>query len=363
MIDDNRYRPDQILLSYFVKYTRLEYLSNSLLLLFNKYNFIDIYIDIFSLLKKLYNTDIYTNKALGITSCIMNLAAHLRGFYRSRYNKHSRIFIIYSDEEYDYQRQFYPLYGKNEYKNTINYAKNNKLILSQLELVKILCGYIYDIYFISKHNIFTLVAYDLIMKNIKDNTLSILISESKYPFIVTSLIQNHSVFNIRPLKIKGEDQSQLIDPESIYRTYYSKINQNDTDLIYKLNSINPALLSVIWSLNGCNNINVSALTNIKRTVNMIYDGINNLKIINNYNPDPIMIYNGLTNVHNVIDLDSFILRFKAIDLLYQYHIYINSPEILDNTWFINLQDPNTVRDINNKYFKDNPLDLENLYSY
>ena len=35
-------------------------------------------------------------------------------------------------------------------------------------------------------------------------------------------------------------------------------------------------------------------------------------------------------------------------------------ESKDISWLINLNDPDTVKDINNKYFIDNPLDLNAL---
>ena len=53
-------------------------------------------------------------------------------------------------------------------------------------------------------------------------------------------------------------------------------------------------------------------------------------------------------------------RFNTVDLIVQSKIYDSTIEANDMQWYINLKDPKTVKDINNKYFADNPLDLNNL---
>ena len=67
-----------------------------------------------------------------------------------------------------------------------------------------------------------------------------------------------------------------------------------------------------------------------------------------------------TDLRSIINSLEFINRFKGLDLIYQHLIYINTAESMDNSWYINLEDVNTFQNINNKYFIDNPLDLNNL---
>ena len=65
-------------------------------------------------------------------------------------------------------------------------------------------------------------------------------------------------------------------------------------------------------------------------------------------------------ISNKIDAYNFKYRFNAVDLVFQHRLYTMMAESKDISWLINLNDPDTVKDINNKYFIDNPLDLNAL---
>ena len=80
---------------------------------------------------------------------------------------------------------------------------------------------------------------------------------------------------------------------------------------------------------------------------------------NDYNTDINFVYNQL-ELFSIIDQDNFRLRFNAVDLVFQYRLYCNMSESKDISWLIDLRDPDTVKGINNKYFTDNPLDLNAL---
>ena len=50
-------------------------------------------------------------------------------------------------------------------------------------------------------------------------------------------------------------------------------------------------------------------------------------------------------------------NFKSLDLLYNYNIYGNNAKTILNKYLINLNDPEALKEINNIYFSNNPLDL------
>ena len=84
------------------------------------------------------------------------------------------------------------------------------------------------------------------------------------------------------------------------------------------------------------------------------------KILNDYNTDINYVYDQL-ELFSKIDPDNFRCRFNAVDLIYQNRLYnMNMAESKDISWCIDLRDPDTVRNINNKYFANNPLDLNAL---
>ena len=81
----------------------------------------NIYIDLYDMLKKLYSIDIYANKQFTIVSSVINLAAHMREFYWTRYHVNSRIYLIYATEESNNHRQFYPGFSDFKLKEMMNY--------------------------------------------------------------------------------------------------------------------------------------------------------------------------------------------------------------------------------------------------
>ena len=123
--------------------------------------------------------------------------------------------------------------------------------------------------------------------------------------------------------------------------------------------INPKLLSLIMTLNGLPSKKLLTMVNITTAVGRIYKAITENKIINDYNSDINYVYNQL-ELFSKIDQDNFRLRFNAVDLVFQHRLYYHMAECKDISWLIDLQDPDTVKNINNKYFADNPLDLNAL---
>ena len=162
--NDIKVNLESLLLSYYIKYDKLLELNNEAFANVQS-DRIDIYIDIYDMLKPIYTRDVYANKSFVIVSSIINLAAHLRAYYWTRHRMTSRIFLVYGDCSSISHKQFLPMFGDDEFRGTLNYAKNEEFIKSQLELVKILAAYIYDVYYIPRKCNFSIFTYDNILRN------------------------------------------------------------------------------------------------------------------------------------------------------------------------------------------------------
>ena len=356
MNQDYKANIESILLGYYIKYIKLEELvSNTLINTpYGESNDVDVYIDLYDMLNKLYATDIYATKQFTIVSSVINLAAHMREFFWSRYHVNSRIFLVYATEESNNHRQFYLNFGESKVKQTRDYEKINSVIESQLEMVKILCAYIYGVYFVKKTTDFSMFTYDNIIKSNR-KVPAIILSKSKYAYQIPAMCDNAFIY--RPKKYNGEDTSFAITHNNVLFQYCNKLN--NAKVFEQLKVINPKLLSLIMTLNGLPSKKLLTMLNITTTVGRIYKTINENKIINDYNSDMNFVYNQL-ELFSKIDPDSFKYRFNAVDLIFQYRLYDNMAESKDISWLIDLNDPDTVRNINNKYFADNPLDLNAL---
>ena len=352
---DYRANIESILLGYYIKYIKLEEITANTLAVskYGEMNEVDIYIDLYDMLKKLYTTDIYATKQFTIVSSVINLAAHMREFYWSRYNVNTRIFLVYGDETSINHKQFYLAFGGSKICDTRDYEKVNSIVESQLDMIKLLCAYIYGVYFVRKSTDFSMFVYDNILKN--PNMPAIVISKSRYAYQIPAMCENAFLF--RPKKYNGEDVSFGVTHDSVLFQFCNKLNNNKT--LEQLRVINPKLLSLIISLNGLPSKKLLTMVNITTAIGRVYKAITENKIINGYNTDINFVYNQL-ELFSIIDQDNFRLRFNAVDLVFQYRLYCNMSESKDISWLIDLRDPDTVKGINNKYFTDNPLDLNAL---
>lgn len=358
-MDDGKINLESLLLSYYIKYNRLDGMvftsgvTNPNIPDVN-HKMIDVYIDIYDYLKPIYTKEIYANKKFLIVSSLINLAAHIRSYFSRKHGLYTRIFLVYGESLTDQHKVFWPSFGDDDFRQTLNYEKNNSFIKSQLQLLQIICAYIPEVYYVNRQSNFSMFVFDNVMKNI--NNISIIITKSKYAYQIPALLSNVKLF--RPKKYQGEDTSYVISKPYVYGNLYRNINSDDT--LKMLLQISPNLCSVMMSLTGLSSYKVRNLLNVKTAIKMLYNAICNSKIINDYNSDIDYLYNALDGLNEKIDPTSFKSRFNAIDLVYQHRIYNSTIEARDITWLIDLNDPETIRSINNKYFIDNPLDLNSL---
>jgi len=353
-INDIRQNLESILFGYYIKYTKLQELVGAAFANSAPSNSIDIYVDIFDMLKPIYGKDIYADKQYVIVSAVINLAAHLRGYFRRYHHMYTRIFLVYADNSTNNHKQFYNGFSTDDFKSTINYARNNELILSQLERVKRLVAYMEDIYLVNKKSMFPLFVYDNILKN--PNVPAIIITKNTYAYQIPALVPNTAVF--RPRKHIGEDTSFPVFGGNILYQYYSNISSAKT--LEYINAINPQHLSLLMSLTGNKQFNLNSAISSTVAIRILNEAILNGKILNSHTADTDYVYTVLPELSKYIDATNFKFRYNACDIIYQHLLYTQMPEAIDYTWMVNFNDPQTVQDINNRYFADNPLDLNSL---
>ena len=352
---------ENILLGYYIRFDKLQYL-NSLINANENDVTVDVYIDLFNMLKQLYTTDIVSDKKLSITTSILNLVAHIRGYYKNRHHVYARIFLVYGDETTDAHINYWPVFGTlNEYRNTLNFDTIHSLIETQLELVKIVCAYIPNVYYIRKQCTFAVFAYNNILRETYDkDIISIILTRSKYAYQIPAVLPiNKRVYIFRPSKSENQDVSICIDHNNVLQAYFNKLTPGSESDMY-IKQINPNLLSILMPLNGCSDKNVDMAVNITKSSASLYSAIKDRTILNNYQTDIRYVYKALYGIHRYITQDLFESRFYAIDVVFQNGLYSQSIESKDFMWNINLNDPNTIKNINNTYFADNPIDLQNL---
>ena len=333
------------LYSYYIKYDVLGELSLGL------ENDINIYVDIYRMLQVYrFNYNEIPKRDFIIPSFIINLAGHYRNFYR-KMGINCKIYLVYADGSNSNHKLFIPSFNSHKYELKLNYDNNKKYINEQLELVKILAAYINDVYFIRRTSEFSVVVNDII--NMYNSPVNIVLTRSKYAYQLSAMNKNTYMFIPKML---SESIYSISKSNALIRYYQNTKSKTAS----KMTNISSELMSIFFTLNGCADKNVHAIINIDRVSRVILEAIEKNLILNGYNADFNSVYNALPNIHKNIDPITFEYRFKALDLYYQTMIYKSSIESKDMSWNINLNDPNTIRQINNKYFIKYPIILENL---
>ena len=107
------------------------------------------------------------------------------------------------------------------------------------------------------------------------------------------------------------------------------------------------------TLSGCKDRGVESLITIpgadKKIKSLILQGI----IPNAYNP----LFAVNQEIFDIFEMNSSLLfnRYRGLDIIYQSNILGSFSNTMLNT--VDLYDPRTMQDINNKYFIKYPLDL------
>lgn len=353
-IDDVRQNLESILYGYYIKYTKMKELVDQAFLNTPQSDCIDIYVDVFDMLKPIYAKDVYSNKQYIIVSSVINLAAHLRHYFRKFHNMYARIYLVYADDSANNHRQFVNEFTVNDYSDTFNYERNNELILSQLELVRILAAYINDVYFVKKNTMFPMFVYDNICKN--KNVPAVILTKNTYTYQIPALIPNTAVF--RPRKYNSEDTSYAVFGPNVLYQYYHGLTSAKT--LEYLKVVNPQHLSLLMALTGNKQFNLASKMTSTIAIRILYESITSNKILNSHTADTDYVYSSIPDISRYMNNVSLSIRYRACDIIYQHLLYTQMPEALDYSWMVNFNDPATVQDINNRYFVDNPLDLNSL---
>ena len=320
-------------------------------------NEINIYIDLYSILKGLYSdrSNYVIEDYSSVTSSIINMCAHYREFFRSRYRVESKFFIVYSKNCPYINKQFYPDYNKNnEYKMNSNKIVDD-MIKNNLELLSTLCPYLPDIHFIEGTFETGVIIYDLICREeVNNRNPHLIITKDVYNYQLVSMRDN--IVILRPKKSEGNDVSYYINKHNLYVEYLKSRKADYTNIPAILS---PQLISLVMTLSSIKERNIKSLINIKTVLKLLYEKVINYNILNGYNSDMNHIYNVLNIEKYGLGATTFEHRFKCIDIAFQHSVFINTPECTSIS-INNLYDPDNVRAINNKYFRNNPLDLNRL---
>ena len=351
---------ENIMYSFCIRFERLHNLIQNNYQSSNA-NIVNLYIDMNSLCNKfIYNIDNIliddTENEFKISSCIINVCAHYREFFR-RIGVATNIFLIYGLNSPDYNTSILPEYNlHNDVKYHCNIEKGSMNIFNRsIDLLKILCSSIPDIYYINigNHEVTSYIYYiiDKFEYNKNPNIENIILS--KDPMTFQSANINCSI--LRPIKTLDNvnntvlDNSILINKSSLYYNYMvfeKKCKYNDMN-------INTNLFTNVLSMSGLASRDIKSEFRINTTINII-NSIKNTIPNNILHIDQSVINNML--VDKIKDPERMYNIWKCIDSS-NHLINIISDYNINNPIFSNIIDKEGLHEIINNYYQKYPIDI------
>ena len=351
-----------LLFGSFIRYDRMYEMTKFAFYGKTDSNEVNIYIDIYSILKTLYSRGpaLQIKDSYVIASCIINLAIHLRAYFETRHNVTSKVYIIYGGAR---PKEAFVNYYKYNEKNILAEDSDfiiKSLIIDNLDVVKLLCPYLYDIFcIVDMENEFSTIASAIIDGQPKEIPN---IVYSKEPLAYQLVAFKPKTFLYRPKKRLNEDLSWVVTKSNLYNSYrYGELKlKQEVDI-----PLDIKLISIYQSLSGLRSRSMNSLKNANVSLKMLSKAVESNTFPNGYNSNSIFYFKPnpfeLLCEQNGLNAAELTNRFAAIDLPYQSMVYKTRPSFTEaNIGIINLYDPQSVRNINDKYFTKYPLDLNRV---
>lgn len=335
---------------YYIKYNRMTTLINSY---FggSDATVIDIFVDVHDIYRHALafrntRSDLPMANRLYIASGIINLCAHYREFFRSRYNTWSRFWLI-DVESVDKHQMIYKPY---DFKNSI--VDNENLIADNNSILELICPYIPDVQFIKSNgfdlgvNVLDIVTKELSIGN--DNP-RLIISKDSYIDMISDSILN--TFSVTPAKKVGQDESWMV---SIFNSYADYIERT-FKVKYDMGS---GMISVLSALTKMPSRKIPSL----KRADVVLKKLQALAIEENFQQHPHVwdIKQFIKEIGLDVDPYEAELRYRAIDIPIMYEAFKLDPASKLYNGMVNLYAPEDLKKINEKYFQAIPLDLEVL---
>lgn len=344
----------QLINMYAIKYHRLKELSSAVFPNLKQPEQIHIYIDLNKILARLYsNPTCHLSKDLILGSDIINLAGHYRGFFKSYVNLPCKVHLIFGSYVPRYNLNVYPEYNSRKITKIINDDYTKNIITDNLDIVETISKYLNNLYYHTTRYESGVVIYDI--KNRYPNDLHIIITGDHYNY---QLVDDNCII-FRPLKVnkngQREDLSYIITKDNNIQTYCIekkyKIENNEQ---IKL-GLNGGLYSLFLAYNGAPCRDISSMRNRASVIlKNLHQLVKSNTLLNTHNnlldTDDIFVNSDMSDLYN---------RYCAIDIPTQYENYKHSADI-DKIDFNDYTDPETVEQINNNYYKDFPILLDNF---
>lgn len=342
---------DKYIYSQFIPYASLQPIVSPVLSNLNK-PIINVFIDLYSMTIPLYQFYNYINP-LSLTSCLANAAIHYRNYFR-KYNVYANVFLLYSPTMSANNLRYCQEYNMKNIETMFKNQEVKQLVDQNLELLGTISPYLPDIFFRIGTVETAIMATDMMLQFATRgfDTNALFVTSSPIAFQIPTIYPKAIVF------CKRHNGNVMVVDKTNALSSAIEYTRNQ---VVDISGINQSWVSGYYTLCGLSKREVKSLTSYKTA----------LKIFNNMtikadimNPDSLYIefincYNGKNKDPKKI-LDLIHNRFRCFDFKQQLLMYQSLPEYKETAYLSQLQDWEELLHLNDRYFKDNPMQLDLL---
>jgi hypothetical protein len=316
-----------------------------------------VFISLECILKQFYNPRVNeTINSLEIpekhllSSELINIVAHYRHFFWSRYGVPSTYFVYYSSERATYNILESEGYRKNFYEkrvdNTLEYGNLNKMVRKNLDLANLLSEYLPNIYFIDTKDFDPSALPHFILRNNQgDGITNIVLSNNVIDY---QMVNNDRTFAIT---LQG-DNSSVIRRENLMELFLKDSKKKSSTVL------SSHLYIPVYAISGHKTFNVDGIKGMGKlkTIALLEKALANGEISNG-------IHKTMEPISRLFDKgDSKLINSNFNVLDYGNLCGHITPKQLDNIrmQIDNKSDNQSLMEINHQYYEKYPLMLIEL---
>ena len=320
---------------------------------------VNVFINLNSILNKFYREDVISGvislkyiENIVLTAEIINLVAHYRHFFWSRFKVPSKFYFYYCNKVPKNGKKnlddYMELFKEKQNENNAKYGEITSIINNNLKLVDSISTYVQGTYFIKSNGLEPgVISYYIIKKFSDDDTCNLILTSDKLDYQLANLK------NTFILKANGKN-SKLISKKEIFDYKFKDIKYRPKK------NIHPSFYPLVLSFCGCKS---RELTSIKgygfvKTMKLLDKLISSDKLDNKV---PKTIEYSI--LEDVLEDDIFSLlnnRYKSISYRYQYLLLNDIDKMNIESKLKDKYDNMAIMGINTDYFPNNNIQLVEL---
>lgn len=320
---------------------------------------VNVFINLNSILNKFYREDIMSGilslkyrENIVLTAEIINLVAHYRHFFWSRFKVPSKFYFYYCNKVPKYGKKnldgYMSLFKERINEDNAKFGELTSIINNNLKLVNSLSTYVQGAYFITSDGLEQgTIPYYIIKKYAKDDICNLILTSDKLDYQLANLK------NTFILKANGKN-SKLISKKEIFDYKYKTVKYRPKKKIH------PSFYPLVLSFCGCKSRELTATKGhgFVSTMKLLDKLISSDKLENK--APKTLEYSA---IEDNLDRDLFEIintRYKTLSYKYQYLLLNDIQKMNIENKLKDKYDNIAIMGINVEYFPNNNIQLVEL---